>query len=297
VEEGKNIFEYEYFDGGLQPKIILEWSEDGRNFVVVPPEMFSPVEYTTQASVSDDATSKDSVTQHNVLTDQEKKEGWKLLFDGKTTAGWHTFNTPGSVGRKWKVEEGVLAFEGRNRFRYVLEGRVIEMGDTKKKEDGGLDIVTNETFQNFEFKIDWKISEGGNSGIFYTVKEDPQYDEAWKTSPEMQVLDNEKNKDGLIYKHRAGDLYDLIACSEVTVKAQGQWNSVKVVKSEGKVEHWLNGVKVVEYDMKSKDWKDMISKSKFAALQEFGTAKDCKIGLQDHDNKVWYRNIKIRKLK
>jgi hypothetical protein len=297
VQEGKNIFEFEYFDGGLDPKVILEWSEDGRTFAVIPPEMFTQIESTGQVKVTDAASKKDSVTVHNVLTDQEKKEGWKLLFDGKTTSGWHSFNKPGSVGSKWKVEDGVLTFEGRNRFRYELEGRVIEMGDTDKKADGGLDIVSDEAFENFEMKLDWKISEGGNSGIFYTVKEDPIYDEAWKTSPEMQVLDNEKNKDGLIYKHRAGDLYDLIACSEVTVKPQGEWNSVKVVKSGGKVEHWLNGVKVVEYDFNSPGWKEMISKSKFASLGEYATSKQCKIGLQDHDNRVWYRNIKIRKLK
>jgi hypothetical protein len=297
VEEGKNIFEFEYFDGGLVPKVILEWSEEGRTFVVVPPEMFSPIESTQTPSVANASNNKDAVTTHNILTDQEKKEGWKLLFDGKTTSGWHTFNKPGSVGSKWKVEDGLLTFEGRNRFRYELEGMIIEMGDTDKKADGGLDIISDESFQNFEMKLDWKISEGGNSGIFYTVKEDPIYDEAWKTSPEMQVLDNEKNKDGLIYKHRAGDLYDLIACSEVTVKPQGEWNSVKVVKSGGKVEHWLNGMKVVEYDFNSPEWRGMIAKSKFASLTEYATSKECKIGLQDHDNRVWYRNIKVRKLK
>ena len=129
------------------------------------------------------------------------------------------------------------------------------------------------------------------------IMENPKYDEAWKTSPEMQVLDNESNKDGIIYKHAAGDLYDLIACNQITVKPAGGWNRVRIVKNKGKVEHWLNGVKVVEYDLTVPQWKDMISKSKFSTLADFAKTDKNRIGLQDHDCDVWFKNIKIREIK
>lgn len=295
VEKGKNIVDVEYFDGGLTPKIILEWSKDGNTFEVVPGSAF----YIIDQEVSQPASTQDSVGQSdlNTLTAKEKSEGWKLLFDGQSTAGWHRYNSPGVIGSKWKVENGVLTFEGREHFTYILEGRMMEMGGPDARADGGIDIVTDQSFNDFELKLEWKISKGGNSGIFYTVKEDPQYNEAWNTSPEMQVLDNAVHKDGLIYKHRAGDLYDLIACDPVTVKPQGEWNSVRIVKEKGKVQHWLNGVKVVEYDINGSDWKEMFRNSKFASLKDFASPGTNKIGLQDHGNPVSFRNIKIKELK
>jgi cytochrome c len=131
----------------------------------------------------------------------------------------------------------------------------------------------------------------------YTVKEDPQYVDAWNTSPEMQVLDNAVHKDGLIYKHRAGDLYDLIAGDPVTVKPQGEWNKVRIIKEKGKVQHWLNDKKVVEYDINAPEWMTMIKNSKFSTLKDFATTKTNKIALQDHGNQVSFRNIKIKELK
>ena len=218
-------------------------------------------------------------------------------LDGKTTNGWHTYNKPGTIGRKWKAEEGMLVFEGRNRFEFFVAGRKIELGPVDKALDGGEDIVTDEAFENFELALEWKISEAGNNGIFYTVREDKKYDENWKTSPEMQVQDNTKHKDGLIEKHRAGDLYDLIAADPIRVKPQGEWNKVRIIKNKGKIEHWLNGSKVLSYDINSDVWKDMISKSKFADLPEFGLPGPGRIGFQDHDNRVYYKNIKIKELK
>ena len=272
VNEGKNIFEFEYYDGGLAPKIVLERSIEGGQFEVVPNEAYSAIDIT--GSTPAVAVVDSAMTKPNVLTQQEMKEGWKLLFDGKTTSGWHRYNAPGVIGSKWVIENDALTFKGRERFRYKLEGRIMEIGATDPIGDGGKDIVTDKAFGDFELKLDWKISEGGNSGIFYSVIEDAKYVDPWNTSPEMQVLDNLVNKDGLIVKHRAGDLYDLIACKEVTVNTQGQWNQARVVKNKGIVEHWLNGVKVVEYNINTPEWSEMIKKSKFSKLIDFATAKE-----------------------
>jgi hypothetical protein len=295
VTKGSNMFEFEYFDGGVEPKIILEWSTDGQTFEVVPDKAFAALNRVAPPVV---VSRQDSAaTTQNVLTTKEKAEGWKLLFDGNSTKGWHRYNYPGVIGKKWMAKNGTLVFEGRNRFRYELENCVIEIGDVDKTADGGWDIATDESFGDFELKLEWKISKGGNSGIFYTVLEDPKYDEAWKTSPEMQVLDNYYNKEGFIAKHMAGDLYDLISCDEITALPNGSWNNVRIIKQKNHVEHWLNGKKVVEYSMNSPEWKVMISKSKFATLRDYGTAKPSKIALQDHDNAVAFRNIKIKELK
>ncbi|MEO6132328.1 MAG: DUF1080 domain-containing protein, partial [Saprospiraceae bacterium] len=143
---------------------------------------------------------------------------------------------------------------------------------------------------------EWKISPCGNSGIIYNVVESTDHEYVWKTGPEMQVLDNTCHPDARFKAHKAGDLYDMIESNYVTVKPAGQWNKVRLIKNKGHVEHWLNGRKVVEYDMYTDKWKDMISKSKFKDMKGFGLAPKGKISLQDHGNPVWYRNIKIHVL-
>jgi hypothetical protein len=297
LEVGPTIFEYEYFPGNLDPYLVLEWSRDGENFVVVPDSLFNNLEaWTVQPWEGDEETSEPETQADNTLTSSEIQDGWNLLFDGNTTTGWHTYNKPGQIGSKWKAENGALIFEGRSRFEFLVAGRRIEIGPVDKEKDGGKDIVTDQVFDNFELALEWKISEGGNNGIFYTVKEDEKYDEVWKTSPEMQVIDNLMHKDGLIKKHQAGDLYDLIASKPIRVKPLGHWNKVRIIKDHGKVEHWLNGSKIVSYDLNSEAWKDMISKSKFADLKDFATPGPGNIGFQDHDNKVYYKNIKIKVL-
>jgi len=215
---------------------------------------------------------------------EEVEEKWELLFDGKTTDGWHVYGQ-NSVGAKWTVKEGCLVFEGRAE------------GTSDKITDGGGDLLTDQKFENFEFQLEWNISEGGNSGIFYLVDEDTTYKEAWETSPEMQVLDNERHPDaqaGLDGNHQAGALYDLIPCRIKTVKPAGEWNQVRIVKNNDHVEHWLNGQKVVEYDLNNPEWDEMIKNSKFAELPGFAKASPAYIALQDHDNEVWYRNIRIK---
>ncbi len=212
----------------------------------------------------------------NKLTKQEKKEGWKLLFDGTSTKGWHTYgNLP--VGTAWRVEDNSIAL------------------DSKDKTGG--DLVTDEEFGDFDLKYDWKIDQGGNSGvIFYIMEDKAKYEWPWHTGPEMQVLDNERHADAKINKHRAGDLYDLIASSKETVKPALEWNSAEIRSVNGKLDLFLNGVNVVSTTMWDDAWRALIAGSKFKKYKDFGTYKKGKISLQHHGNNVWYRNIKIRKL-
>lgn len=212
----------------------------------------------------------------NSLTAKEKKQGWKLLFDGKSTAGWRTFNSD-KVGPGWKVSNGELYLD-----KSVKEGRG--------------DIITTEEFQDYEFSIEWKIDSCGNSGIIFNVAEDAKYKDTYLTGPEMQVLDNACHPDAKIIKHRAGDLYDLISCSKETVKPAGEWNHARIVSNKSKMEFWLNGTKVVEFTMHTPQWDEMVANSKFKTMPDFGDALKGHIALQDHGDLVWFRNIKIREL-
>ena len=225
-------------------------------------------------ATSDTASTVADSASVNTLTEAEKSEGWQLLFDGQTKNGWHSYNKKGNID-DWKVENGMLVL------------------NSSKKDD---DIVTDEEFENYHLMLDWNISEGGNSGIIFNVKEDPEYDRTYKTGPEMQVLDNERHSDAKIPKHRAGDLYDLIACSTETVKPAGQWNTAEIIKNKDSLTLRLNGTTVVQTKMFDDNWKQMLANSKFKEWKSFGTINKGVIALQDHGDKVMYRNIKLRKL-
>jgi hypothetical protein len=213
----------------------------------------------------------------NALTKKEKKEGWTLLFDGKSTAGWRTFNST-AAGAAWKVEDGALTLE------------------SKAKEGRG-DLLTDKSYENYELTIEWKISACGNSGVIFNVVEDPKYKATYHTGPEMQVLDNTCHPDAKIIKHRAGDLYDLISVSKETVKPAGEWNVAKLVSDHGKMQFWLNGEQLVTFTMHDAAWDEMVAGSKFKSMPDFGKATGGHIALQDHGDQVWFRNIKIRELK
>jgi hypothetical protein len=213
----------------------------------------------------------------NTLTDKEKKDGWKLLFDGTTTKGWKTFNSDSAV-TAWKVADGAL------------------MLDSSAKKGRG-DLITDRAYENYELSVDWKISACGNSGIIFNVVEDKKYRATYLTGPEMQVLDNTCHPDAKIIKHRAGDLYDLITSSKETVKPAGEWNTAKLISNHGKMEFWLNGTKAVSFTMHTPEWDKMVAASKFKTMPDFGKATKGHIALQDHGDQVWYRNVKIKELK
>jgi hypothetical protein len=212
----------------------------------------------------------------NTLTAKEKAHGWRLLFDGKTTHGWHAFRGK-DVPDKWKVVEGALVVSPRNG------------------KHGG-DIVTDEDFGNFELAFEWKVTPGANSGVMYHVSEGE--DAPYFTGPEYQVLDNKRHPDGRSRLTSAASCYALYPPNQDVTKPVGEWNQGRIVVDRfGHVEHWLNGTKVVSYDLGSDDWNERVAKSKFKAWKKFGTLKRGRIDLQDHGDEVAYRNIKIKKLK
>ena len=216
----------------------------------------------------------------NAQTKNEK--GWVSLFDGVSTKGWHSYGKS-APSKAWQVEDGAIHLSAAAKKTY--------------QTDGGGDLVTNDEFENYDLKLEWKISKDGNSGIIFNVHEEvPLYDESWRTGMEMQILDNDGHPDGKIHKHRAGDLYDLIACSKETVKAVGEWNEVEIICNKGKLELKLNGTTVVSTTMWDYNWKKLIAESKFKSMPNFGTFTKGKIALQDHGNDVWFRNIVIKKL-
>jgi len=226
-------------------------------------------------------TAQSAMMDMNTLTEAEKSEGWQLLFDGQSTAGWHKYGG-GPAGSAWKTAEGNL----------YLDTSVKENWQIK---DGG-DIVTDEEYENFHLKLEWKIAQNGNSGIIFYIHEDSAYKWGWETGPEMQVLDNAGHPDAKIQKHRAGDLYDLISVSKETVKPHGEWNQVEIKAENGILDFWLNGENVIHTTLWDDAWKERVAGSKFAKMPGFGTYKKGRIGLQDHGDMVWYRNIRIRRL-
>ncbi len=216
----------------------------------------------------------------NTLTSKEKKEGWKLLFDGKTTTGWHTYLQK-DVSPAWKVTDGALELDPA-----VQKSANAPHGD----------LVTNDEYENFELALQWKISEGGNSGIIFSVHEDPQFKQTYLTGPEMQVLDDAKHPDGKITKHNSGDLYDLKKAPQNPAKPVGEWNQAKILKKDGKVTLWLNGVETASVVIGSDEWKDMLAHSKFKTWPGFAQYSKGHIALQDHGHMVWYRDVKIHVL-
>lgn len=214
---------------------------------------------------------------------EEEDDGWVVLFDGSNVDNFRGYNSETFPEKGWVVEDGTLKV----------------MGSGKGEAGGGGDIITRKKYKNFELSLEWKVSEGGNSGIFYLAQEKADQP-IWKSAPEMQILDNEKHPDAKLGKdgnRAAGALYDLIPGNLEVVKPAGEWNEVKVLVYNGTVVHWVNGENVLEYHLWTEDWKSMVLNSKFKDYEDFvNPAEEGYIGLQDHGDDVWFRNIKIKEL-
>ena len=227
---------------------------------------------------------KNYTIKHNTLSSKEIAEGWKLLFDGETTQGIRNYNKQ-TLGEHWVVNDNALHLEGRGPAESGWQ-----------THDGGDIVISDRPYENYELYLEWKIQKNGNSGIIYNVNESPEFAQPFDTGPEFQILDNKGHADGKIEKHRAGDNYDLISAKFVTVNEAGEWNRARLIVNNGHVQHWLNGYMVVETQMWGPEWENLLANSKFKDWPNFGNTRRGHIVLQDHGDKVWFRNIKVREL-
>lgn len=198
--------------------------------------------------------------------------GFVRLFDGRTTSGWHGFKRQ-DVPKCWRVIDGNLT---------VVPG-----------EDDG-DLSSDEVYTDFDLRIEWLVAPGANSGIMYRA--DEGHSAPWMTGPEMQILDDDRHADGKRPETSAGSCYGLYARNPKTVKPAGQWNAARIVARGSVIEHWLNGKRVVRYVMGSRDWKNRVANTKFQYMIDYGTLKVGHIVLQDHGDRVAFRNIRIKRL-
>lgn len=210
-------------------------------------------------------------------------DGFVRIFDGKTTNGWRGYNKPSFPEKGWEVVDSTLHCIGSG---------------TGEAGSGG-DLIYDKKEGNFELKLEWKISPGGNSGIFILGQEIPG-EPLWKSAPEMQILDNDRHPDaklGVNGNRMAGSLYDLIPAKPQNTKPAGEWNQVRILCYQGTVVYSQNGANVVEYHLWTDDWKKLVENSKFKDYQWFlNPAKEGYIGLQDHGNDVWFRNIMLKEM-
>jgi hypothetical protein len=226
----------------------------------------------------------------NTLTEAEKKAGWKLLFDGKSLAGWRLYRPASTANKHWVIEEGCLK----------------NPKGTGRPETGGGEILTTQEFNDFDFQFEWKIAPGGNSGVIYFVKERQNApgskmfrgdDGTGPVGHEYQLLDDERHPDGKEPSHRAGALYALIAPnSSKHLNPAGQFNQSRIVVNGKHVEHWLNGSKILEYELESPEFSQLVAASKYKDLPGFTTKFKTRIQIQDHGDEIWFRNVKIREL-
>ena len=219
----------------------------------------------------------------NTLTDWEKKNGWQLLWDGKTTSGWRGAKLNRFPERGWKIHDGILS--------------VIASGGAESRHGG--DIITTEKFRNFELIVEFRITEGANSGIKYFVDPNLNKGEGSAIGCEFQILDDEKHPDakqGVSGNRTLASLYDLVPAIRKRFNGIGQWNRARIVVNGNRVEHWMNGFKVVEYERGTQLWTALVAHSKYKDWPNFGELSEGHILLQDHGDEVSFRTIKLRVL-
>jgi azurin len=217
--------------------------------------------------------------RENRLSDQEVKEGWTLLFDGKTLNGWHLFNN-GNIPSAWSVDSGMLVCNPH----------------AKNVKHG--DLVTDKVYQDFDLTFDWKISKAGNSGLFVNVQERPDLGTTFSTGPEYQLLDDRNVEPGYLsnLSHKAAAIFGVIPNESNTMPKTGDWNSSRILQQNGNLTFWLNGVLTVRVDLKSDDWKRSVAASSMSKYPEFAVALNGHLALQDWTNGVAFRNIKLKEL-
>lgn len=216
-------------------------------------------------------TSLSVVGLDNQLTEEEKQQGWQLLFNGNDLSEWRNFKKQ-ALRDKWEVKDGTMHLSGA----------------------GGGDILTYQSFESFDFKLEWKISEAGNSGIF--ILADEKGAQIYSHAPEVQILDNKKHADNKVASHLSGSLYDMVASPEASHKKAGEWNQIRILLDNQHLQVWQNQIKTIDITINSNAWKKLVAKSKFASWNGFGVNRSGHIGLQDHGDPVSFKNIKIKVL-
>lgn len=209
--------------------------------------------------------------QENSLSEQQKSEGWQLLFNGKDMSQWRNFKKP-DLNDKWVVDNGEMKLTGK----------------------GGGDILTKKTYENFDLRLEWKISTAGNSGIF--VMADEEGGAIYSHAPEIQILDNERHSDNKIDSHLSGSIYDMIASPVSSQKRAGQWNQTRILLNNKILRVWQNNVMVTNVLIGGIQWNKLLANSKFSDWDGFGLTAIGHIGLQDHNDPVAFKNIIIKEL-
>jgi hypothetical protein len=212
----------------------------------------------------------------NMLTPSEKKAGWKLLFDGKSMARWRPYQNKAT--NSWTVKDGI----------FYCKGSVTD------KSDKRADMITDKQYENFDFSIDWKISPKGNSGILYMVTE--EFKAAYLSGPEYQIIDDKNFPEKLEDWQKTGANYAMDPAPTAAPKPVGQWNTTRIVVNKGHVQHWLNGKKLLDFQMGTDEWKKKKMEGKWKDAPSYGLSKKGHIALQDHGSEAWFKNIKIKEL-
>lgn len=226
-----------------------------------------------------DKNEEAQIDENNAMENESRDNDLVDLSWGEDLDGWKAYNSDEIT--KWTIEDGVIAFT------------------PSEESSGSENLITDKEYTNFELSLDWKISEGGNSGIMWGVQEGEQFSEPYTTGPEIQILDNEKHPDaenGPI--RQAGALYDMVPPSEDVTKPAGEWNEtvIRIDHEENRGTVTMNGTKITEFPLHGEEWEKLVENSKFSDWEDFGKYKTGHIALQDHSDKVWFRNIRIKEL-